>query len=168
MKDEWRLALRGLYLVLCVDGNSQIVPCHQNSIEQRDPPNGRRRECLHMPMSLGLRLRPALEARTEEETPTFHVPDDASSHIPSPKAGDGCQANFIALRHFQVGQDVLQQQAFLHFLHRNEGLDGVSLSQLHRKRTHSVTKILKLEESYSPSNALFLLFLYRQVHLVYE
>lgn len=98
-----------------------------------------------MHMSLGLRLGPALVARTEEETPTFHVPDDAGSHISSPKAGDGRQANFIALRHFQVGQDVLQQQAFLHFLHRNEGLDGVSLSQLHRKRAHSVTKILELE-----------------------
>lgn len=98
-----------------------------------------------MPVSLGLRLGPALVARTEEETPTFHVPDDAGSHISSPKAGDGRQANFIALRHFQVGQDVLQQQAFLHFLHRNEGLDGVPLRQLHRKRTHSVLKILQLE-----------------------
>lgn len=95
-------------------------------------------------MSLGLRLRPVLAARTEEETPTFHVPDDAGSHISSPKACDGRQTNFIALRHFQVGQDMLQQQAFLHFLHRNEGLDGVSLSQLHRKRTHNVMKILKL------------------------
>lgn len=98
-----------------------------------------------MTMFLGRRLRPALSARTEEETPTFHVPDDASSRISSPKAGDGCQMNFIALRHFQVGQDMLQQQAFLHFLHRNEGLDGVSLSQLHRKRIHNVMKILKLE-----------------------
>lgn len=88
-----------------------------------------------MPMSLGLthcqRLGPDLVARAEEETPTFHVPDDAGSHVPSPKAGYGRQANFIALRHFQVGQDVLQQQALLHLLHRNEGLDGASLSQLH-------------------------------------
>lgn len=88
---------------------------------------------------------PALVGRTEEKTPTFHVPDDAGGHVSGPKAGDGRQANFIALRHFQVGQDVLQQQAFLHFLHRNEGLDGVSLGQLHRKRTHSVMKILKLK-----------------------
>lgn len=122
-----------------------IALCHQNSIEQEYPPKGHRRQHLRMLMSLGLRLGPALVARTEEETPTFHVPDDTGSHISSPKAGDGRQANFIALRHFQVGQDVLQQQAFLHFLHRNEGLDGVSLSQLHRKRTHGVTKILKLE-----------------------
>lgn len=93
----------------------------------------------------GPRLGPALVGRSEEETPTFHVPDDARSRVPSPKAGDGRQANFVALGHFQVGQDVLQQQAFLHFLHRNEGLDGVSLRQLHRKRTHSVMKILKLE-----------------------
>jgi len=150
VKDEWRLALRGLYPLLCIDGNSQNMAKHDSTVPSKlqewgDPPKGHRRQHPCMPMSLGLRLGPALVARTEEKTPTFHVPDDAGSHIPSPKAGDGCQANFIALRHFQVGQDVLQQQALLHFLHRNEGLDGVSLSQLHRKRTHSVTKTLKLE-----------------------
>lgn len=119
--------------------------CHQNSSEHTDPPKGQRRPPLCMPTSPGLRLGPALVGRTEEETPTFHVPDDAGCHISSPKAGDGRQADFVALRHFQVGQDVLQQQAFLHFLHRNEGLDGVSLRQLHRKRTQSVIKILRLE-----------------------
>lgn len=120
-------------------------------MQLRDTPKVCRRQRLHMPISIGLthswQLRLALIARTEEETPTFHVPDDASSHIASPKAGDRCQANFVALRHLQVGQDVLQQHALLHFLHRNEGLDDVSLSQLHEKRIHSVMKILKLETS---------------------
>lgn len=128
---------------------SVAAPCLQTFIQHTDPPEGHRRQCVHMPMSLGLthcqRLGPDLVARAEEETPTFHVPDDAGSHVPSPKAGDGRQANFVALRHFQVGQDVLQQQALLHLLHRNEGLDGASLSQLHCKRTHSVTTILKLK-----------------------